>query len=335
MRKMLLVSVGAVLGLSVVSWAAKAPVDAQVTIQKLGEPAGRPADWPILKRYDEQHLGRIALPLGGIGTGTVSLGGRGDLRDWEIMNRPAKGFTPKGPFGPFFAIFVKDSKGKTQARGLEGPIDPSLYEDASGSSATNHGLPRFRRCTFMAAYPLGQVVLSDLDMPVDVTLQAFNPLVPCDPEISGIPVAILRYVVRNKTNLPLEVSVCGTVPNFIGNDGSGQAKDYKGDLFAGGKANHNEYRQGKTVNGIFMASEGVAQRAPQWGTIALTTTATTGITHRMAWLPGGWGSSGLDFWDDFSTDGKLDEREAGKKDDMPMASLAVTIQVPAETQSCR
>jgi len=64
-------------------------------------------NWPILKRYDQGHLGRIALPLGGIGTGTVSLGGRGDLRDWEIMNRPAKGFVPlRGRSGPFFALFT-------------------------------------------------------------------------------------------------------------------------------------------------------------------------------------------------------------------------------------
>ena len=33
----------------------------------------------------------IGFPLGGIGTGTVSLGGRGQLRDWEIFNRPDKG----------------------------------------------------------------------------------------------------------------------------------------------------------------------------------------------------------------------------------------------------
>ena len=33
----------------------------------------------------------IAFPLGGIGTGTISLGGRGNLRDWEIFNRPDKG----------------------------------------------------------------------------------------------------------------------------------------------------------------------------------------------------------------------------------------------------
>ena len=46
-------------------------------------------NWPVLTRYDSSHLRRIALPLGGIGTGTISLGGRGVLGDWEIVNRPA------------------------------------------------------------------------------------------------------------------------------------------------------------------------------------------------------------------------------------------------------
>jgi non-lysosomal glucosylceramidase len=328
MKKALGVSMGLVVGLGIACLAAESGGAVRATVKKVPEPNGK-AQWPILKRYDEQHLARIALPLGGIGTGTVSLGGRGDLRDWEIMNRPAKGFVPtRGSFSPFFAVFVKDAAGRTQTRGLEGPIDLALYEESHGSKAINHGLPRFRGCTFAAAYPLGQVMLSDADMPVDVTLQAFNPLVPGDPEVSGIPVAILRYVLRNKTNQALEASLCGSIPNFIGNDGSGQTTDWKGDLVTtGGKDNRNEYRQGRAVRGIFMSSEGVAPRAAQWGTIALTTTTAGEGTHRIAWIPGGWGSSPLDFWDDFSTDGQLEERKAAKED-LPMASLAVTVDVP-------
>jgi hypothetical protein len=41
-----------------------------------------------VRSFTGAQLGEIAFPLGGIGTGTVSLGGRGDLRDWEIFNRP-------------------------------------------------------------------------------------------------------------------------------------------------------------------------------------------------------------------------------------------------------
>jgi len=267
--------------------------------------------------------------LGGIGTGTVSLGGRGDLRDWEIMNRAAKGYVPmRGSTAPFFALFAKPADGKTAAKAIEGPIDFAGYEESHGSTVPNHGLPRFRKCSFAAAYPFGIVSLSDTDFPVDVRLEAFNPLIPGDAEASGVPVAVLRYVLTNKTDKAVTASVCGSLPNFIGMDGSGNTKDWKGDLVAvGGKANRNEFRERPNVRGIFMHSEGVAQRAEQWGTIALTTTADAGVSHRTAWIQQRWGSSLLDFWDDFSADGTLQERDA-VEEETPMASLAVSVELP-------
>ena len=96
-------------------------------------------DWPVLTTYDQDHLARIALPLGGIGTGTVSLGGRGDLRDWEIVNRPAKGFTPENCF---FALWAKAAGEEAATRCIEGPIGEELYEGPHGCVAPNHGLPR-------------------------------------------------------------------------------------------------------------------------------------------------------------------------------------------------
>ena len=286
--------------------------------------------WPVLKNYDQNHLARIALPLGGIGTGTVSLGGRGDLHDWEIMNCSSKGFVPLSnrSTGPFFALFAGRAGGKTVTRAIEGPIELSGYEESHGSTVPNHGLPRFRNCSFAAAYPFGQVYLSDPDVPVDVRIEAFNPLVPGDAEASGIPVAVLRYVLKNKMDKSVVVSVCGSMPNFIGMDGSGTTKDWKGDLvIVGGKDNCNEFRKGRNVRGIFMRSEGVVPRAPQWGTIALTTTAEAGVSYRTAWIQQGWGTSLLDFWDDFSEDGKLQNRDT-TKEDTPMASLAVSAELP-------
>ncbi len=302
-----------------------------VAIRPAPSPQEASSAWPVIRSYDQQHLAHIALPLGGIGTGTVSLGGRGNLCDWEIMNRPGKGFVPmRGSFGPFFAVFVQTPDGKTLAKAAEGPIDLSAYENSHGSTTPNHGLPRFRHCSFAAAYPLGQVALSDPDMPIDIRLEAFNPLVPGDAETSGVPVAILRYILHNKTDQRLVASVCGNMPNSVGIDGSGQTKDWKGDLIAtGGRANRNHYREADNVRGIFMNSEGVAERAEQWGTIALATTADGAVSHRLSWIASGWGRSPLDFWDDFSADGRLEARQP-TGEDTPMASLAVQVEVPPQ-----
>ncbi len=293
-------------------------------------PPGAAADWPVLKTYDRDHVERIALPLGGIGTGTVSLGGRGNLIDWEIMNRPAKGYIPYTGqhLGPFFALDLKGVDGKTWTRALEGPLPLSVYEQSHGSTAINHGLPRFRDCSFAAAYPLGQVLLSDPDLPVDVRLEAFNPLVPGDPDASGIPVAVLRYVIENKTGQGLKASVCGTLPNFIGSDGSNPARDWKGDpLVSGVKKNRNEFRNGPAVSGILMSSAGVDPKSEAWGTIALSVASGQALSYRTAWSEEGWGTPLLDFWDDFSRDGRLEDC-ALKDADMPLASLAVQVEIP-------
>ena len=172
---------------------------------------------------------------------------------------------------------------------LEGPLDVSEYEGQSGSPAPNHGLPRFAQCSFAAAYPLGQVMLSDPDVPLKVRLEAFNPLIPGVADDSGIPVAVMRYVLINRTAKPVQASVCGSLLNFIGNDGKeGASAD-----------NVNGYREGSGFSGLFMKSRGVEREAAQWGTMALATTSRTGVTRRTAWKKVGWGSSLLDFWDDF------------------------------------
>ena len=104
--------------------------------------------WPVIRSYDEHHLDRVSLPVGGIGTGTIGLGGRGDLRDFELGNRPAKGFRPDTAF---FALRVARPGSSAIARVLEGPLGENDFEGASGSPAANHGLPRFATASFDAA----------------------------------------------------------------------------------------------------------------------------------------------------------------------------------------
>lgn len=275
---------------------------------------------PILTAYDQKHLHRIALPLGGIGTGTVSLGGRGDLRDWEIMNRPAKGYTPSigRQAGPSFVLNMQSAGSEPITRLCEGPLELSEYEGTTGSEAINHGMPRFGNCSFGAAYPFGQVSLSDPKVPLDVTINAFNPLVPADADASGIPIAVLRFVLQNRSRKRVNATLCGSLPNFIGNDGK-RSSDCE---------RRNRFRKTDTFQGIFMDAEGLKPYMPQSGTIALTTLSQTGVSYRLDWNhTAGWGSAQHDFWKDLQSDGALTNPGCGQGG-MPMASLAVKSALP-------
>lgn len=288
------------------------------------------SNWPILKHYDKNHISKVALPVGGIGTGTVSISGRGNLVDWEIMNRPGKGFSTVTPGNdaPFFAIHV-DTGEKTFTKGLMGPLLDYEYEHMEGRPVDHHGVPRFEKATFDAAYPFGVVNLSDSNLPVDVKIKAFNPLIPGDANASGIPIAILRYEVSNKTNNPISVSVCGSIRNFIGKDGSKFHYDWKGDkIFEGAVKNQNEFRNDASFQGIYFKPGEVSQTDPAWGTMALTTDASQGVTYRTSSVHNAWSNAVLDFWDDFSDDGMLVEKVESADDD-PMASLAVRQEIPA------
>lgn len=81
------------------------------------------------------------------------------------------------------------------------------------------------------------------------------------------------------------------------------------------------------MQGVFCTTSGVAPDAETWGTMALCVLDAADVTHRTAWAKRSWGDSLLDFWDDLTGDGRLDERNA-EGVDTPIASLAATIVLP-------
>ena len=290
-----------------------------------------PAEWSFLKHYDSDHLYNISLPIGGIGTGVAGLGGRGELRDWQIMNKPSIGYSTVtvGNDAPFFAIWVKPANRPPITSGLFGPVHPVEYLHCEGRPINHHGVPRFEHAEFDAAYPFGQATLSDKRMPVKVRIKGFNPLIPGDADASGIPIVILSYDVENMTGEPVEVAVCGSMRNFTGQDGSRFRTNWLGDFVPlGAKNNINVYRESDAVRGIFMYSDSIKNDDAAWGTIALTTNAREGVSYRTSSTSNYWSNAILDFWDDFSADGTLTEKDRLADHD-PMASLAVKQTIPA------
>lgn len=267
--------------------------------------------WPILKSYGAKRLGCIAMPIGGIGTGSISLGGRGDLRDWELVNRPAKDFVPRRSF---FALRCKVAGKQPVTRALEGLIPPP-HAGWDGEQRRNHGLPRFRNCRFEAAYPFGRVVLSDPDVPVEASLEAFNPFIPGNADASGIPVVVLRVVLVNKTGHPIEATICGSMQNFIGSDGA-----------VAERATHrNEFKTDQSVKGIVMTAAGLSPLSPRWGSLAICTTSKSGVSYRLGWDAVS-AAELLDFWEDLDCDGAL-TNTASASDDPAVGSLAVAVKL--------
>ncbi|RYX85096.1 hypothetical protein EON83_07565 [bacterium] len=272
-------------------------------------------NWPRFKSYSGLHLRRIALPLGGIGTGTLCLGGRGDFKRFELVNRPSIGFTPANTF---FALRTDDGT-SVFCRALEGPIAPEDFEGVAGSEAPNHGVPRFQNATFHATYPLGEVELHDSQCPLDVTLQAFNPFVVGNTDDSAWPVAIVRFVLHNRTSRIVSASVCGSFENFLGTDG----------VQTGERDNFNSLEKLTAGVALVGRSSAVPANSPLAGTFALGLLENgLNTTHRTSWANRSWGDTLLDFWDDFSTDGKLEER-ARDEQKTPTGSLCAQFELAA------
>lgn len=284
-----------------------------------------PDAWPVIRSYDRNHLCNIALPLGGIGTGTVSIAGNGELKDWRLNDMPLTGSGSAGSFenAPFFAIYATTGSSDPVVRALTGPACRERDQDGGGDNDLLHGFPGFANASFDAAFPFGQVHLSDNEMPVDVTIKAFNPMVPGEPEVSGLPVAALYFEVRNKTINNVIVSVCGTMRNFTGIDGSEPAIRPGGEAgTAGSVQGNNDYIIYRDIQGIFMSSGSAGQIDSTRGTIALSTAGEDTISWRTGSAASDLAGAIKEVRDDFSGDGDLTEPPV-KPEGQLFASLAV------------
>ena len=274
----------------------------------------------------------VAFPLGGIGTGNVSLGARGDLRDWEIFNHPGKGTRLPNTF---FAVWAQENQKEPVCKILEGPIAPPYVLSHGFHPHTAAGLPRLEKATFSGEYPFARISFEDPDLPVKIDLEAFTPLIPLEEEDSGLPCAIFTYQVKNTSSTEVRITIAGSLINPLG----GLAFDPFGNLASSGVGgNVNDYREDKGFRGIFFRSEQYPPQEIQFGNLSLVTPHPH-VTYKRAWLRGGWYDFLRDFWNDFSTDGKLDDlgyktpSEPGQTD---TASLGAVDLIPAgETRTFR
>jgi hypothetical protein len=159
--------------------------------------------------YRGKNLLQIALPLGGIGAGSICLNGHGGLQDFSLRHKPnttalqdGHGFTDSA-----FALLHLPESNVTKL--VEGPLAPERIYDqglqAQGYRKGGHeGFPRFRDACSRGNIPFGHVQLRDPKVPLEVRVTGFNPFIPLDDKNSGLPCAILEYALRNTSRKPVK-----------------------------------------------------------------------------------------------------------------------------------
>ncbi len=296
----------ALAGITAEAGAAGAPPDTPSSKHK---PAPGPQGVNYPRTFTGRQLAMLAFPLGGVGAGSISLGGRGQLRDWEIFNRPDKHRSPQYAFP---AIWVKTGEGSPVSRVLESRIMPP-YEGASGLGSNNvPGLPRLESATFTGEFPLAHIDFADRTLGVNVQLNAFTPFIPHDADASGLPVAILRYRVTNPSRAAAKVAIAYSIDNPVGTQGRS-----------------TERVTGRGMEALVMRNPFLPSADVNAGSFALC--ALSGddakISALRGWRGGSmWRVGPLAFWDDFSSDGELGP-EAPVRD--TVGSLCVTKTIAA------
>lgn len=236
--------------------------------------------------------------LGGIGTGNISVGARGELRDWEIFNWPGKGqFVPFS----FFAIRTQEAGKDPVSKILEGKITPPFYKSHGFLNGELAGIPRFSKTKMVGKQPFVYVDLEDDQIPVTVKMEAYTPFIPLNADDSGIPVAIIKYHVANPTPKKVNVSVVGSLANVVGFDGYDVFKNVK--LV---DEVQNEYRENGKIRGWYYTAKHLKDTDMKFGSMSIATTNQEGNVTSKRWLHGQWTDNAQDFWDDFSSDGKLE-----------------------------
>lgn len=286
-------------------------------------PRNRAVD-PI-RQFRDESLREIAFPLGGIGTGMVSLGGYGNLRDWEIFNRPAKGLNLPWTF---FALWAKRGGAKPVTKVLQRRLLPP-YSGRSGVPRGNvAGLPHLRDCTFRGSYPIARIDFDDEDLPLQVALDAFNPMVPLDVEASGLPVAVLVWELANPLRKAVEATVLFSIANPIGLPTPPWEFD---------RLNHPELGQQRAdvmqdggVGGLLLSNARLPKDDVRFGTLAVATPFSD-LTYQCHWRRGAWFDELHWWWDDFTEDGRLDEigPEPSPDGRTDIASVGVPMRVEA------
>ena len=258
---------------------------------------------PVVRRGET--LRAVAMPLGGLGTGSIALCGDGSLRQWQINNQinhlacvPHSFFAVRAqPVRPGEAAVTRVLQ-SSALYDTAGPLPPPTSNDHLVPPATRallQALPGVAEIEFTGEYPIAELAYHDPALPVDVTLEAFCPFIPLNSKDSGLPVILFSFRVVNPAAVPMRVSLLATLQNMVGWDGVSAIDDTRNSGY-GGNVNTLLRRAGLTA--IEMTSTRLGVDDEHYGSLALAAFSSEAAGAAS------WDDLGA-LWHEFEANGEL------------------------------
>ena len=177
---------------------------------------------PTTYLKSKNELQYIGMPVGGIGCGTVYLGGDGRLWLWDVFNKNQTGVIYKNvkwhekiqfnfdflrPFdGANYVEPVKDIRPLEQGFAVRIELDGrTIIKKLQADD--------WEEVSFEATYPMATIRYLDKNLPVAITLRAYSPFVPFNEDDSGLPCTVLSFSVENRGNAKASVTFIGWLEN--------------------------------------------------------------------------------------------------------------------------
>ncbi len=273
-------------------------------------------------QYTGRNTREISFPLGGIGSGSIGLGGDGRLIDWEIFNRPAK-----ESINGYSHIAVK---AKTKNDVITKILNTDVCKDfigkergrrASGfgfgpDSETMGGFPHFQSAVFNGEFPIAELCFSDSEFPANVKLTAFNPMIPNDDKNSSIPGAFFEIEFENNTQDEIVYEAAFSLCNPF-------------------KASENRAFIKDGMAMLTMLHSGVDSDDVTYGDLTIATD-NPDTRSQAYWYRGMWQDACVTYWNDFNSAEPLRPRNYETPGERDTGTIAAEIKAaPGEIKRIR
>ena len=171
----------------------------------------------------KNELRYIGMPVGGIHSGTLYLGGDGRLWLWDIFNANQEGIDPKTiDWGSDLHVGKKvrprDGSAYVQPAQDIRPLEQGFaFRIRIGNQTIIKKMESgdWDDIVFEATYPMATIRYIDKQLPIDISAEVFSPFIPLDEKNSALPCTIYAFSIRNSSSATVQVDVLGWLENKV------------------------------------------------------------------------------------------------------------------------